>query len=146
MSPRSRPCAHYRCKYGPSPRRSRRRGGDGASDAPSTLKTARRGTFARALRRRCPRGGVRSVLGNRRRRRRRRRHPSANDNPTPRRPPATIARATWSRGLPRSSAGSTVGLDRSIMYDAREYQPRANKLLCDDCCSNKQGRQYKCII
>lgn len=53
---------------------SRQRGGDGASDAPSTLKTARRGTFARALRCRCPRGGVRSVLGNRRRRRRR--HPS----------------------------------------------------------------------
>lgn len=71
---------------------SRRRGGDGgASDAPSTLKTARRGTFARTLsRRRCPRGGVRSVLGNRRRRRRRRRYPSANANPTPRLPPVKV--------------------------------------------------------
>jgi len=44
--------------------RSRSRVGDGASDAPSTLKTARRGTFTRALRRRYPRGGVRSALGN----------------------------------------------------------------------------------
>jgi len=74
-------------RSGPSPRRRRRGGDGGASDAPSTLKTARRGTFARTLsRRRCPRGGVRSVLGNRRRRR----HPSANANPTPRLPPVKV--------------------------------------------------------